>query len=372
MIARLRVAALFSSPCHFDDQPDDQQRYGAPLRGATERAVAIHRLPWMHLAAGALLLCTATLSAGTFTDYSAHPSADAFVSRMEVEHGFTREEVVGLLAVAERQQSILDAIARPAEKTKPWYEYRQIFLNERREREGIEFLREHREILARAQAQTGVPAEVIVAILGVETYYGRVAGNYLVLDALSTLAFDYPKRAPFFTKELENFLLLAREQGLDPTELKGSYAGAMGYGQFMPSSYRAYAVDFDEDGVADIWNNPEDAIGSVANYLARHGWKAGEPVVSAAHVEDGVGEEVFDGNLKPVRSVAEFADAGVTSDESLDPEALATAMRFELEDGYEHWLGLHNLYVITRYNHSSMYAMSVFQLSQRIAAGAAS
>jgi membrane-bound lytic murein transglycosylase B len=312
------------------------------------------------------------LAAPASADYSGHASAAAFIERMTTEHGFEREAVESLLRDAERQQSILDAIARPAEKTKAWYEYREIFLNDRREREGIEFMREHRATLARAQAETGVPAEIIVAILGVETYYGRVAGSYRVLDALSTLAFDYPKRSPFFTSELENFLLLTREQGLDPTVLKGSYAGAMGYGQFMPSSYRAYADDFDDDGVADIWNNPVDAIGSVANYLARHGWREGEPIVSAASAAPGASDELFDGKLKPVRSVEEFAAAGVVADEALDGKALATAMRFELADGHEYWLGLHNLYVITRYNHSSMYAMSVFQLSQRIAEGAAS
>lgn len=304
-------------------------------------------------------------------DYAAHPAADAFVERMVQEHGFAAGDVRTLLAGARRQQSILDAIARPAEKTKPWFEYREIFLNDRREREGIAFLRDHRGTLARAQATTGVPAEVIVAILGVETYYGRVAGSYRVLDALSTLAFDYPRRSEFFAGELENFLLLTREQGLDPELLKGSYAGAMGYGQFMPSSYRAYAVDFDGDGVADIWNNPEDAIGSVANYLARHGWRAGEPVVSPAQLTGEPAPELFDGKLKPTRSVAELANAGVVAEQVLDPDALATAMRFELRDGHEYWLGLHNLYVITRYNHSAMYAMSVYQLSQRLAAGAA-
>jgi membrane-bound lytic murein transglycosylase B len=304
-------------------------------------------------------------------DYASHPEAQAFVDTMVKEHDFSREAVLALLGDAERQQSILDAIARPAEKTKAWYEYRAIFLNDRREREGIEFFRTHRDTLARAQADTGVPAEIIVAILGVETYYGRIAGSYRVLDALSTLAFDYPRRAPFFRGELENFLLLAREQGLDPTELKGSYAGAMGYGQFMPSSYRSYAIDYDGDGLADIWNNPADAIGSVANYLARHGWREAEPVVSPASVAGEVPEEVFDGKLKPRRSVEELTELGVVPRQRLDPEAGATAMRFELEDGHEYWVGLHNLYVITRYNHSAMYAMSVFQLSQRIAAGVA-
>jgi membrane-bound lytic murein transglycosylase B len=208
-----------------------------------------------------------------------------------------------LLASGRAQQSILDAIARPAEKTKPWYEYRQIFLTERREREGIEFLREHRDTLSRAQAETGVPAEIIVAILGVETYYGRIAGSYDVIDALSTLAFDYPKRSPLLHRRAQaSFCCWRREQGLDPLTLKGSYAGAMGYGQFMPSSYRAYAVDFDGDGLADIWNNPVDAIGSVANYLARHGWQAGEPVVSRATASGEPPPELFEGGLKPQRS----------------------------------------------------------------------
>jgi membrane-bound lytic murein transglycosylase B len=327
--------------------------------------------PFLALVRRTLVLFTVLLAMPAAADYDTHASADAFVAKMVDEHAFAPEDVRSLLAAAERQQSILDAIARPAEKTKPWYEYREIFLNDRREREGIEFLRAHRGTLARAQARTGVPAEIIVAILGVETYYGRVAGSYRVLDALSTLAFDYPPRSSFFSGELENFLLLTREQGLNPVELKGSYAGAMGYGQFMPSSYRAYAVDFDEDGVADIWNNPEDAIGSVANYLARHGWRAGEPIVSPATLRGDPSPEIFDGKLKPRRSVGELAAAGVVAEQPLDPEAPATAIRFEVRDGHEHWVGLHNLYVITRYNHSAMYAMSVYQLSQRLAQGAA-
>ena len=316
----------------------------------------------------ALLLALGATSAAR-ADYAQHPGALALIDEMVSEHAFERGELVALLAAAQRKQSILDAISRPAEKSKPWYEYRQIFLTDRREREGIAFLREHRAALARAQARTGVPAELIVAVIGVETYYGRIAGSYAVIDALSTLAFDYPRRSRFFTKELKDFLLLTREQGLDPLVLKGSYAGAMGYGQFMPSSYRAYAVDFDEDGVADIWNNPVDAIGSVANYLARHGWRAGEPVVSAVTTSAAPGAALFEGGLKPQRTVAEFLAAGLTPQEPVDPQSLATALRFELSDGYEYWLGLHNLYVITRYNHSAMYAMSVYQLSQRIARG---
>ena len=304
-------------------------------------------------------------------NYAVHPSAQAVVDELVQEEGFDREELMQVFAQAERQDSILKAIARPAEKTKPWYEYRAIFLNDKREKQGLEFFAEHRETLALAEQETGVPAHVIVAIIGVETYYGRNVGSYRVIDALSTLAFDYPKRSEFFTKELKHYLILTREQGFDPLELKGSYAGAMGYGQFMPSSYRSYAVDFDGDEVADIWSNPVDAIGSVANYFKRHGWRKGEAVVFAADAAADVPDELFvrtRSDLKPVRTVAEFAAAGIVARQQLDPEALATAMKFELEEGYEYWLGLHNFYVITRYNHSAMYAMSVYQLSQRLAA----
>ena len=312
----------------------------------------------------------ATLSCAA-DNYAVNPAAGVVVDELVQEEGFDREELMQVFAEARRQDSILKAIARPAEKTKPWYEYREIFLNEKRERQGLEFFAEHRETLARAERETGVPAQVIVAIIGVETYYGRITGSYRVIDALSTLAFDYPKRSPFFTSELKNYLILARDQGFDPLELKGSYAGAMGYGQFMPSSYRSYAVDFDGDGVIDIWNNPVDAIGSVANYFKRHGWRQGEPVVFAADAAADVPDEIFvrgRDDLEPAWTVAEFAAAGVVPRQTLDPDALATAMKFELEDGYEYWLGLHNFYVITRYNHSAMYAMSVYQLSQRLGA----
>ena len=304
-------------------------------------------------------------------NYGSHPAARVVVEELVQEEGFDREELLLVFSRAQRQDSILKAIARPAEKTKPWYEYREIFLNEKRVTQGVEFFGEHRAALARAEREFGVPAEIIVAIIGVETSYGRVAGSYRVLDALSTLAFDYPERSPFFTSELKHYLILARDQGLDPTELKGSYAGAMGYGQFMPSSYRDYAVDFDSDGVIDIWDNPVDAIGSVANYFKRHDWRQGERVVVAADAGSAVPRDIFvqsRADLKPEHTVAQFAAEGVVARVKLDPGMLATAMKFELEDGYEYWLGLHNFYVITRYNHSAMYAMSVYQLSQRLAA----
>ncbi len=323
----------------------------------------------------ALVLCSlwANMSCAADT-YQGNPAASQVMDELVAEEGFDRGDLEKIFASAERKDKILEAISRPAEKTKPWYEYRQIFLTDKRENEGVEFYAEHRETLARAEAETGVPAEIIVAIIGVETFYGRITGSYRVIDALSTLAFDYPKRSPFFTSELKHYLILTRDQGIDPLEPKGSYAGAMGYGQFMPSSYRSYAVDFDGDGLADIWNNPVDAIGSVANYFKAHGWRPGDQVVSAATAGDGLGEQWFVSTRKdliPTRTVADYAAAGIRPEEKLDPEADAIAMKFQLEEGYEYWLGLHNFYVITRYNLSAMYAMSVYQLSQRIAAGMA-
>ena len=304
-------------------------------------------------------------------NYDINPAAQSMVDELVVEEGFDREQLMRIFAQAERKDSILNAIARPAEKTKPWYEYRAIFLNDKREDQGVEFFNRYRVELDRAEREFGVPAEIIVAIIGVETSYGRVAGSYRVIDALSTLAFDYPPRSPFFTSELKNFLILSRDQDLDPTTLMGSYAGAMGYGQFMPSSYRNYAIDFDNDDIIDIWNNPIDAIGSVANYFKQHGWRKGEVVVSAATAAVSTPETIFvksRKDLKPTRTVAQFAAEGVVARIQLDPNALATAMKFEQRNGYEYWLGLHNFYVITRYNHSAMYAMCVYQLSQALGA----
>ena len=307
-------------------------------------------------------------------NYDLHPAARELVDKLVAEDGFNREELLRVFGEAERKDSILEAISRPAEKIKPWYEYRAIFINHQREAQGVEFFRRHRVALERAEREFGVPAEIIVAIIGVETSYGRNVGSYRVLDALSTLAFDYPPRSDFFTSELRNYLILTRDQGLDPAQLMGSYAGAMGYGQFMPSSYRSYAIDFDNDDIIDIWQNPIDAIGSVANYFSRHGWRPGEVVVAAASAAPTTPEDTFVRNrkeLKPQRTVAQLAGKGVVAAEELDPDALAVAMKFELKQGYEYWLGLYNFYVITRYNHSAMYAMSVYQLSQAIAGRAA-
>jgi membrane-bound lytic murein transglycosylase B len=318
-----------------------------------------------------LLLCLWSTLSCAAENYGESDAAAQLISELVEEEGFSAEELRAVFANAEKQDSIIEAISRPAEKTKPWFEYRTIFLTDKRATGGLAFYEKHRETLRRAEKETGVPAEIIVSIIGVETYYGRISGSYRVIDALSTLAFDYPRRAEFFRSELKHYLILTRDQGMDPTELKGSYAGAMGLGQFMPSSFRSYAVDFDGDGIKDIWNNPVDAIGSVANYFKRHGWRPGEPVVYSARASSEAPEELFvksRSDLKPIRTVADFAAQGVTVSAEVPADAMATAMKFQLEEGVEYWLGLHNFYVITRYNHSAMYAMSVYQLSQRIAA----
>ena len=304
-------------------------------------------------------------------EYSERTERDEVLANV-VEQGVDRTWAAALLDQAERKQSILDAISRPAEKTKPWYDYRKIFLTDKRAREGVAFAQQNAETLAKVSDQTGVPASVITAIIGVETFYGRITGSYRVIDALATLAFDYPKRSPFFTRELQNFLVLAYESGKDPLALKGSYAGAMGYGQFMPSSYRAYAVDYDGDGVADIWTNADDAIASVANYFLRHGWQPGAPVIVPANY-DGDSSEIFAGGLKPEKTVGELAEEGFAPRSATDISLVATPLRLEGSEGYEYWLCLENFYVITRYNHSAMYALSVWQLSleiESLAAGA--
>lgn len=323
------------------------------------RGWAARHAHWLVLT-GSLGLSQQALAA----DYENSPLVDEFVAEMTRDYGFASEQLVSLFAQVERKQAILDAISRPAEKVKPWKDYRPIFITDSRIARGVDFWREHEDALARAEQEYGVPAEVIVAIIGVETFYGGNTGRYRVVDALSTLAFDYPPRAPFFRKELREFLMLSREEQVDPLGLKGSYAGAMGLPQFMPSSFRAYAVDFDGDGHINIWTNPVDAIGSVASYFKRHGWLPGEPVVSAATVEGDQVEQGLTQGLDPVKNVAQLQALGWSSADPLDPEMPVTAFRLEGADGDEYWLGLPNFFVITRYNRSVMYAMAVNQLAE--------
>lgn len=310
-----------------------------------------------------------SISSSVNADYSNHPKAAEFISTMKAE-GFTEAEVKGWLAQAEKRDDIIELISRPAEKSKEWKDYRKIFVTQSRTDKGVKFWAKHKDTLARAEKEFGVPAQVIVAIIGVETRYGGYMGSHRVIDALSTLAFDYPKRSPFFTKELKEFLLLVREQQQDLFALKGSYAGAMGYGQFMPSSFRAYAVDFDGDGIADIWTNPTDAIGSVANYFKRHGWQTDQPVVSRARIAAGYNKAPLDAGLKAESTIGELAEQGYSATEDLSQSMAASPFKLEGQKGAEFWLGLDNFYVITRYNRSRMYALSVHQLSEQLAQAA--
>jgi membrane-bound lytic murein transglycosylase B len=301
--------------------------------------------------------------------------AQSYLERKEVQE-FIREMVTkreldeahlkSVIDGAVFKQSIIDAISKPAEKVLTWKEYRKIFLTDQRIKHGRRFMREHQGTFLRAEKFYGVPAHIIAAIIGVETFYGQRMGNYRVLDSLATLAFDYPPRASFFRQQLEEFLLLSKEEQQDEFELMGSYAGAMGFGQFIPSSYRAYAVDFDADGIRDIWTNPVDAIGSVANYLSEHHWRKGQTITTMVSPENQAGKDLFGNKLKPYISVGQLTEKGTFQGIQLDNDAQVSPLLFNGGEGEEYWLALYNFYVITRYNHSKLYAMAVYQLSREL------
>ena len=297
------------------------------------------------------------------------PEVIAFVDSMVEQHDFDREELRDTLGAAEVKQSILDAIARPAEKTKSWAEYREIFITPERIQAGAQFWADNEDALRQVSESTGVPMEMLVGIIGVETYFGRITGSFRVLDALSTLAFSYPPRAKFFRRELEEYLLLVREEGMQATDATGSYAGAMGRPQFMPSSYRAYAVDATGDGKRDIWNNWTDVAGSIANYFLEHGWKPGEEVTAQASLGGSWQGPLPEpkNTLKPSETVASLSRKGVMFVTSLPGDSKGELLTYEGADGLEHWVGFHNFFVITRYNRNVMYALAVHQLGQEIA-----
>lgn len=312
-----------------------------------------------------IALCLALAGPAVQAGYAERPEAQVMIERLEREHGLAPERIRALLTEAENRPRILEAMRRPAERVLPWYRYRRIFLGDERVAGGVEFMREHRALLERARDEYGVSAAVIAAIIGVETRYGAHVGNDRVLDALATLGFDYPERARFFLGELEQFLILCHREGVDCTQAKGSYAGAMGWPQFIPSSYRAYAVDFDGDGRRDLWNSPADVIGSVANYLAEHGWRAGETV--AVPLEGGNPDGLKRSRRETRHYYRDLVAAGLTAPESApSPDTEVGLVELEGENGPEYWAGLNNFFVITSYNHSRLYAMAVYQLSQAI------
>ncbi|WP_372609258.1 lytic murein transglycosylase B [Halomonas sp.] len=318
-------------------------------------------------------VCLASMTLGvqadTDFDPSRHEGVRALVDELVAE-GMDRDWLESAMRDADFQQGVLDAMAGAAERRLRWDEYREIFLQPERITRGLAFIEAHRDAFERADSVYGVPPEMIAAIIGVETSYGRFTGRHRVLDSLATLAFHHPVRGDFFRRELAAFLEITREQEVDPGSLDGSYAGAMGYPQFIPTSYRAYAVDFDDDGLRDLWTNPVDAIGSVGNYFAEHGWRRGEPIYHSVEgpATPPTGIDFNRAARPPAVPAAELAGAGLEV-----PDSLAADHRLlpvSLEEGEDNWhyvLGEHNFYVITRYNHSHLYAMAVTELAESIA-----
>lgn len=286
---------------------------------------------------GMLALALVTKGVGAVV-FAERPEVKQFVTELSQEYALDHSATMKLFAAVEPSPEVIQRITTPYEAL-PWDKYKKIFLNEKKISGGVEFWKKYKDVLTKAEATYGVPAELIVAIIGVESAYGDNNGKFPVLQALATLAFDYAPRATFFRSELKQYLLMTAEQGLDPLSLKGSYAGAMGFPQFIASSYRNYAVDFDNSGKIDIINNMPQAIGSVANYFKVHGWQQGQPVA--------------------------YKISGPDKMQSKDSNA--KLLEFDAENGKEYWEGLNNFYVITRYNHSNNYALAVYQLSQEIA-----
>lgn len=325
--------------------------------------------------AAVLTVCAATATAAARAPASPPPSASQaereFAAEVAREGGPAADAVLQTLAKAKLQQSILDAIARPAEATKTWAQYRPIFITQKRIDDGIAFYRDNRELIDRIATQYGVPAEIIVAIMGVETGYGKITGKYRVLDALVTLAFHYPPREKFFRGELKQLFLLGDAHLAFPIDqLRGSYAGAMGWGQFMPTSIAKWARDEDGDGRIDLWASLPDISASIANYFVEHGWQAGAPVaVRAQPAADA--KPLADPGIEPIYPLQQMEAWGYAPIERVDAATPSTLLTLEGEQGREYWLVFGNFRAITRYNKSPLYAMAVFQLAQEIAAGAA-
>lgn len=302
--------------------------------------------------------------------YALREDVQDFIRELAARHTFDAEELVLVFSRARREEAVLAAMRAQPRQADSWDAYRALFVNERHLRAGLEFWQEHRQALTRARRAYGVPEEIIVAIIGIETFYGRNTGRWRVIDALATLAFDYPPRASFFRGELENYLLFAREMELDVFAVKGSYAGAIGIPQFMPGSYLRYAVDFDGDGATDLRTNAADAIGSVANFLEQHGWQRGAPVQRGARVTGAGYEALVAGDPLPRHTLEELARAGVeVRGAPLPAETRAVLLRLETPERPANYrIGLQNFYVLTRYNRSVFYALSVADLAEQLRA----
>jgi membrane-bound lytic murein transglycosylase B len=315
----------------------------------------------------ALAVCAPALAQAS---YAERPDVEAFVRELARRHGLEEKELKRVFERAQRLDPVLEAISRPAERVRTWEEYRALLITERRIAEGVDFWKKHRRTLERAERKYGVAPEYVVAIIGVETFYGRNIGNWRVVDALTTLAFDYPPRAGFFRSELENYLLMAREAGIDVFSVRGSYAGAIGIPQFMPSSARRYAVDFDGNGTIDLQKSRADAIGSVANFLKAHGWERDADVAVQARVPDEGGRAFASGRFEPKHSLNEIRQAGIEFDSPQPAGALGTVVELpNAERPSEFRVALGNFYVITRYNRSALYAAAVADLALELKKG---
>ena len=315
-----------------------------------------------------LAICGLSLAAspvGHALEFEQYPALRYFSAEMTEKHGFSLNQLEKTFQCARIRPEIVSAMERPKELL-PWYEYKKIFLTDENVRRGVEFWKKHAEVLARAQKQYGVSPEIVIAILGVETHFGRNLGNYPILDALATLMLDYPPRSAFFRQELAEFLLLTRELDINPCELKGSYAGAMGLPQFIPSSYRQYAVDFDADGRRNLLSSSDDAIGSIGHYLKKHGWEAGAPLIEDVHLEGTLYFWIEKLGLKPALPVSQLTNYGIFPRRMEHTSRRAALVSFEGEYGPYYRLGYNNFYVITRYNHSKQYALAVYELSEMI------
>ena len=304
-------------------------------------------------------------SQSIYSDYSENDETAEFIDYMAQKHGYEKSYLEAIFQRAKYQERVVRIMNRQPEGTMTWQRYREIMVNESRISAGKEFIKSHKQDLKRAEKIYGVPAEIIASIIGIETRYGRIKGNIRVIDSLSTLAFDYPRRSKFFKVQLEEFLLLSREENFNLEEIEGSIAGAMGYGQFMPDSYRDYAVDFDNDGVRDILNNPIDAIGSVANFLNKKGkWKPNVPIAMRAKAISEVKE--ITSSFKPYMTEIELEEFGLEATEIIPSNLKFVPISLNLEDGYEYWLGFDNYQSISRYNRSKLYVMAVFEFSNSL------
>jgi membrane-bound lytic murein transglycosylase B len=319
------------------------------------------------LGALAAAVCTASLAAPP--GFVQRPEVQSFIADMSTRYGFASAELETLFSRVHFDPDVIRLITPKPPSERSWQKYRANFVNERRIAEGVRFRSENAAALARAESQYGVPADIIVAIIGIETEFGRHMGSFRVVDALATLAFDYPTRADFFRSQLEEFLLLARDDGRDVFSLEGSYAGAMGIPQFMPGSYRRFAVDFDGDGKRDLFDSSADAIGSVANFLKEHGWRRGEPVAYPASVDGDAYHAFVDGSVEPRYPADALRAAGVTFSSEAAPDTQCVLVELA-SPGVppDHYVGLHNFYVLTRYNRSSFYAAAVIELAYEIRA----